>query len=250
MTRSESARQFDRTVRHLRRDPSYKPTYSAWPATVPAVSQLLRNGLELPAGLTVFVGENGSGKSTLVELIAEAYGLNPQGGSQSAHYKSRSTEPGLGRHLIVERSAVRPHWSYFIRADTTHGLYSYLEENPSSRNPEPIYHEMSHGEGFLSLLSTKVNQAGFYLLDEPDAALSFTSSLGLVAILRDLVAAGSQIIVATHSPIIAATPDATILELGSGGIHEVGWSELELVTSWRSFLSDPTSYFRHLLDAE
>jgi predicted ATPase len=244
---ARSKRQLDRAVRQVRRDTGFHPNFATWPACVPAVGQLLRRGLELPAGLTVLVGENGSGKSTLIELIAEAYGLNPQGGSQTARYRARPTEPGLGEHLIVERGAVRPHWAYFIRADTTHGLYTYLEENPSNA-PEPTFHEMSHGEGFLSLLATKVNDVGFYLLDEPDAALSFTSSLGLVAILRDLVQAGSQIIVGTHSPIIAATPGATIFELGAWGVRRVEWPQLELVGAWRNFLVDPSTYFRHLFD--
>jgi predicted ATPase len=85
---------------------------------VPAVAQVLHDDLDLPAGLTILVGENGSGKSTIVEMLAEACGLNPQGGSAQAWlYRTRDSEPGLGRHLIAERGPVRP-WSYFLRADT------------------------------------------------------------------------------------------------------------------------------------
>jgi predicted ATPase len=141
------------------------------------VAQVLREDLNLPAGLTVLVGENGSGKSTIVEMLAEACGLNPQGGSAQAQlFQIRDSEPGLGPHLIAERGPVRP-WSYFLRADTMHGLYSYLEDNPGRRRER--FHEMSHGEGFLEMLRTRVNQPGFYLMDEPDAPLSFTACLGL-----------------------------------------------------------------------
>jgi predicted ATPase len=234
-----------RAVRSIRAHPDVEPDLTSWPATVPAVAHLLREGLEL-APLTVLVGENGSGKSTLVEILAEAYGLNPQGGSQQARYESRPSEPGIGRDLILERSAVRPHWAYFIRADTSHGLYSYLEEHPG--RGEPTYHELSHGEGFLALLQKKASQAGFYLLDEPDAALSFTATLALVAIINDLVAAGSQIVLATHSPIVAATPGAAILELGEWGIRPTTWADLELVGAWRSFLEAPDRYLRLLID--
>jgi predicted ATPase len=97
-----------------------------WPATVPAAAQLLRDGLELAPGITILVGENGSGKSTVVEMMAEAYGLNPQGGSILAPaVRVRETEPGAGGRLLVERGAgSRSAWAYFLRADTMHSLYT------------------------------------------------------------------------------------------------------------------------------
>lgn len=208
---------------------------------------MLCEGLELPAGLTVLVGENGSGKSTVLEILAEACGLNPQGGSAQAKlFRTRDSEPGLGAHLIVERGPTRPRWSYFLRADTMHVLYSYLEDNPG-RRPEQRFHELSHGESFLEILRTRVNQPGFYLMDEPDAPLSFTACLGLIALLYDLAQAGSQAVVATHSPIVAAVPGASILELGDWGIRPARWEELHLVGAWRRFLAEPDSYLRHLL---
>jgi predicted ATPase len=235
-----------RTIRGIRQDPGHPVDASVWPATVPAVAQILRDGLEFPPGLTVLVGENGSGKSTVVEMLAEACGLNPQGGSAQAQlFRTRDSEPGIGSHLIVERGAGRAGWSYFLRADTMHGLYSYLEDNPGKRRER--FHELSHGEGFLQILRTRVNKPGFYLMDEPDAPLSFIACLGLTALLHDLAQAGSQAIVATHSPVIAAVPGAGLLELGEWGIRATRWEELQLVSAWRRFLSEPASYFRHLL---
>ncbi len=96
-------------------------------------------------------------------------------------------------------------------------LYTYLEQNPG-RQAERL-HELSHGESFLEILRTRVNQEGFYLMDEPDAPLSFIASLGLAALLHDLAAGGSQVVVATHSPIVAAIPGAHLLELGPWGIR-------------------------------
>jgi predicted ATPase len=219
----------------------------SWPATVPAAAQLLNEGLALPSGVTVLVGENGSGKSTLVEMLAEAYGLNPQGGSILAPaVRVQQTEPDAGQHLLVERGlGWRSAWAYFLRADTMHSLYSYLEESsPADRR----LHRLSHGQGFLEILRTRVNQRGFYLMDEPDAPLSFISCLSLVALLHDLAAAGSQVIVATHSPVVAAVPGATILELGDWGIRPVSWAELEIVQSWQLFLANPGRYLRYLLE--
>ena len=218
---------------------------SAWPASVPALAQVLRDGLELPAGLTVLVGENGSGKSTVVETLAEAYGLNPQGGSAMGQsFRIRPSEPGVGAELTVVRG-VRPRWSYFLRADTMHQLYTYLEQNPG-QSDDP-WHQLSHGEGFLEILRTRVNQTGFYLMDEPDAPLSFTSCLGLVALLHDLVTAGSQLVVATHSPVLAAVPEANVLELGPWGIRPAAWEDLSLVVTWRQFMRDPRAFLRHLI---
>jgi predicted ATPase len=241
-----SSRQRGQAIQRIRRDPGTTLDTSGWPANVPAVGQILRDGLEFASGLTIMVGENGSGKSTVVELIAEAYGLNPQGGSAMGRtFRLRDSEPGIGSELILERGLSRPRWSYFLRADTMHGLYSYLEDNPGKR-PEH-FHQLSHGEGFLEVLRTRVSQPGFYLMDEPDAPLSFTACLGLVALLHDLAEAGSQAIIATHSPILAATPGAQILELGDWGIRPASWPELQLVADWRAFLVQPDSYLRHLL---
>lgn len=233
-----------RPVRAFLPGPGLQVDELVWPASVPAMAQLLREGLELPAGLTVLVGENGSGKSTVVESLAEAYGLNPQGGSaQGRLFRVRESEPGIGWDLTVVRGP-RPRWSYFLRADTMNQLYSYLEQNPGRRQER--LHEMSHGEGILEILRTRVNDEGFYLMDEPDAPLSFVASLGLASVLHDLAAAGSQVIVATHSPILAAIPGASLLELGPWGMRPATWDDLGLVIAWRQFMRDPQSYFRHL----
>jgi predicted ATPase len=222
------------------------PGASRWPASVPAMGQLLREGLELPAGLTVLVGENGSGKSTVMETLAEAYGLNPQGGSVLGQtFRIRDSEPGMGQELIVVRG-VRPRWSYFLRADTMNQLYGYLDEYRHPGRPPERLPELSHGEGFLEILRTRVSEAGFYLMDEPDAPLSFTSCLGLAALLHDLAEAGSQIAVATHSPVLAAIPGARLLELGSWGIRPASWEDLDVVIAWRQFMRDPQFFFRHL----
>jgi hypothetical protein len=121
----DSAGFDERPVRAFRPDPGRPADPDRWPATVPAVAQLLRDGLDLPAGLTVLVGENGSGKSTVLEILAEACGLNPQGGSALAQFRTPDSEPGLGSHFVVERGVARSRWSYFLRADTMHGLYTF-----------------------------------------------------------------------------------------------------------------------------
>jgi predicted ATPase len=234
-----------RPVRRIERDPGAEWDADAWWARIPAVRTVLDVGLDLAAGVTFLVGENGSGKSTLIEALAEAYGLNPEGGSRGAMHRTRRTESALGAVLRVVRTPGGRRDAYFLRAETTHGLYTYLEELPDS--PDRDLHERSHGEGFLALLERKFARPGFYLLDEPEAALSFTSTLSLMSRLATLAGAGAQIVVATHSPVLTALPAATVLELGEHGIRTTAWSDLAVVDHFRAFLDRPDRYLHHLL---
>jgi predicted ATPase len=234
-----------RPVRRFRADPDAPPPPREWPLTVAAVAQLYRDGLPLPAGATVLVGENGSGKSTVLEVLAAALGLNAEGGSVGARHSTRPSEPG-SLHLIVERSPGADRWAYFLRDETLHGLYSYLESHQNPDRPDPLFHELSHGEAFLRLLGRRASPRGLYLLDEPDAALSFTGTLSLISLLLEVLAGGAQVLLATHSPVLAALPGAHVLEVGPWGIREAAWSELELTENWRAFLADPGAFLRHL----
>lgn len=221
------------------------PPYSKrdWPYGLAAIRSVLNDGLDLPP-LTVVVGENGTGKSTLVEAIAMAYGLNAEGGSTHASHRTRQTESDLWKDLRVVRGIGAGRWGFFLRAETMHGFYSYLEDNPG-RDPE--FHRMSHGESFIEVLKTRFDGPGLYVLDEPESALSFSGCLALAGLLADLTSTGTaQAIVATHSPLLAATPGAKVFEVGSWGLREAAWSELELVQCWRQFMNEPQSFLRHL----
>lgn len=239
----------DRPVRRIRVAEDAEIDRTAWPASIPAVAQLLRDGLELPHGVTFLVGENGSGKSTVIEGVATAYGMPPEGGSTNGSHVTRPSESPLGSWLSIERSLGTPRWGFFLRAETMHGYYTYLESLPQS--PDTHLHSLSHGESFNDLLTNKLNHpryiTGFACLDEPEAALSFGSTLKWLAELNDMASRGTQVLCATHSPILAALPGAHILELGDWGIRETTWEELEIVAHWRSFLDAPERYLRHLL---
>lgn len=220
----------------------------AWPHTIPAVRQLLTDGLDLGPGVTFLVGENGAGKSTLVEAIAVAFGMSPEGGSTGARLTTRVTESPLYEQIQLTRGAGAARAGFFLRAETMHGFYSYLEDNPRTGGPEDIpFHRMSHGESFLSLIGDRFTRRGFYCLDEPESALSFSSSLAVVGVLKQLANSGSQVLCATHSPVIAALPGATILEVGDWGIRETAWADLQLVEHWRAYLDAPERYLRHVL---
>jgi predicted ATPase len=226
-------------------DPEQPVDRSAWPFTMPAVRQLVDDGFDV-GDVTVLVGENGSGKSTLVEAIAMAYGFAPEGGSNQARHTTRSSESDLYRALRIRRGIGASQWGFFLRAETMHGFSSYLEANPGGR--DPVFHEMSHGESFLAVLGSRFNSPGFYVLDEPESALSFSGCLALVGAIHDLVAQGAQALIATHSPVVASVPGARILEVGEWGLRETAWEDLDLVQNWRLFLDAPQRYLRHVID--
>lgn len=239
-------RDWTRDTRIVRRvEASEHRDADVWPATIPAVAQLLTAGVELPPGVTLLVGENGSGKSTLVEAVAMAFGFAPEGGTRNARHRTRETESPLWQWIRLERTAGAARWGFFLRAETMHGLYSYLEDNPGGRDLR--FHELSHGESFLEVLRTRFDSPGFYCLDEPEAALSFSAQLALIGTLHDLAASGAQVLCATHSPLLMALPGATILETGPWGIRPTSYEELEVVSHWKSFLGEPQRYLRHVL---
>lgn len=125
-----------------------------------------------------------------------------------------------------------------------HGYYTHIEGIGNA----PDYHAMSHGESFLSVVETHVRSTGLWCLDEPEAALSFSSVLTLMGALDHLAARGAQILCATHSPQLASLPGATILEVGEWGLRESAWEDLVLVRDWRSYLDEPGRFLRHVLD--
>ena len=85
-------------------------------------------------------------------------------------------------------------------------------------------------------------------MDEPEAALSFTSCLRLVALIQQLGRSGAQVVCATHPPLLAATPGADIIEIGDDSLRRTTWDKLELVDHWRRYLDDPNLSLRHLID--
>lgn len=114
---------------------------------------------------------------------------------------------------------------------------------------EPLT-EQSHGEGFFAVLDAMFTRPGLYLMDEPEAALSFTSCLRLVSLMDHLASIGGQIICASHSPVLTVTPGADIFEVGERGIRRTAWEDLQLVDHWRRFMAKPALYLRHIVDEE
>jgi predicted ATPase len=199
--------------------------------------------LRLADKVTVLVGENGSGKSTLIEAIAVAAGFNPEGGSFQVQFETTPTHSQLANHLrLVWSRRLAPGW--FLRAESFYNVASFRDTTPGA--PLPSYHQMSHGESFLDVARDWFSEPRLFMLDEPEAALSFTGQLALIQAMLGGIAAGGQFILATHSPLLMAFPEALIYELDSDGLTEHVYDELEVVRLWRSFLDAPERFLHHL----
>ena len=231
-------------LRELRAEIGESSDYSS---ELPALQEFER--LELHPHVTFFVGENGSGKSTLVEALAVGMKLNAEGGShvQQFSFATRSSHSLLHRRLELERAELRPLNSFFLRAESVFNLATAVEDSGMQDVFQQPLHDQSHGESFLDIAVNRLGPRGFYVFDEPEAALSVNGQLALMRRMHELVEEHSQCVVATHSPILLGFPGATILELGDDGISEVAFEDAPQVELTRAFLDDPQRFLRHLL---
>lgn len=219
---------------------------SGFPFDLPAVAALDRLRL---ASVTLLAGDNGSGKSTIVEAIAQAAGFNPEGGGRNLRFRTHATESELHRHLRL-RWRVQPRWGWFLRAETFFGMASHIARDAELQRGFGDLHGVSHGESFLDLILDRCAPAGFYVMDEPESALSIQGQMVLVRAMHEGIRAGAQFVVATHSPFLLAYPGAALHLLDDEGLREVGFDDLASIALWRRFFADPAALYGPLLDDE
>lgn len=223
---------------------------------LPAVRALMAEPLRFTAPVTFLAGENGMGKSTLIEAIAVAFGLNPEGGSRNFNFATNESHSSLHSFLrLIKRDF--PKDAYFLRAESLYNVASWIDElDKIPAVAEPIIqgyggvslHAQSHGESFLHLVQHRLRGQGLYIWDEPEAALSPMRQLTLLSEIHRLVQADSQLIIATHSPILMAYPDAAIWWLSEQGIRSVSYEQTEHYKVTRGFLEAPERMMRYLLN--
>mgnify|MGYP002737667879 CR=1 FL=1 len=230
-------------------------SFDRYPFSLPAVRSL--ETMEFHPAVTFLIGENGSGKSTLLEAIAVACGFNPEGGSINFSFSTRESHSELHRFLRVSRGHPRPRGGYFFRAESFFNVATEIEKLDAEPGPGPLIgpsysdrplHEQSHGESFLELVLNRFHSHGIYLLDEPEAALSPKRQLAVLTRMHDLVKEKSQFIIATHSPILMAYPEAFIYQFSPEGVERVSYEETEHYRVTRSFLSNPERTLRILFE--
>jgi len=265
---------------HLRSISFQKPENknSTYPFSLPVFQSFI--GMEFNEPVSFFIGENGSGKSTLLESIACAIDSVVIGSESLRSDKTLGAVQHLSRFLKLSWHK-RTRKGFFLRAEDFFGFTknmarmrqelkddiraveieykdrsdyaAELARTPHIGQLDALTHRygdgleyQSHGEAFLALFQSRFVPGGLYLLDEPEAPLSPLRQLGLISILKKMVEQDAQFIIATHSPILMAFPDATLFNFEKDTIQQVAYDDLEHVNLMRSFLDNPQAYLRQL----
>ncbi len=211
--------------------------------------------LEFYNRITCFTGENGTGKSTLLEAIAVAYGFNPEGGTINYNFSTYDDVSKLSDSVVISKGYRRPKGGYFFRAESFFNVASKLEEYRDGTPKEVFYgryggkslHEQSHGESFLSFFLNSPKE-GLYIMDEPEAALSPQRQLSLLIQIVKMAEAGSQFLIATHSPILLGLPEACIYSFDNDEVCACNYEETECYQVMKAFLNDRERFLDRLLN--
>jgi predicted ATPase len=248
---SKSVKQF---IRYIELDRESIPSFSEYPFCLPALKNF--HSLSFHPQVTFIIGENGSGKSTILESIAVSYGFNAEGGTKNFNFSSKATHSNLNNHIKVVKGTKRPSNGFFLRAESFYNFATNIDDLDTdfSSGPRLIdsyggrsLHEQSHGESFFAVFQNKFRGQGIYILDEPEAALSPSRQMSMLSIMHDLVKEGSQFIIATHSPIIMAYPQAWIYQINDG-FELVKYEDTEHYQVTKAFINSTKEMLNVLLE--
>ena len=231
----------------------YDPAATIDPKLYPFCLPLFRNGafeLTFDRPVTIIAGENGVGKSTLLEDIAVLAGFDQGGGGPGYRAIDHSRASEVGGGLLAE--ALKASWlpkagkGWFFRAESFFSVARYLDK-AGSLSADFLSH--SHGEGFLRFFEERCSRPGIFIFDEPESALSPNRQFDFLKLLRRIEAGGqSQVIMATHSPLLMALPGARLLRMDKYGVGEVALEDTDHFRIMREFIMDRHGFVQAMLD--
>ena len=208
--------------------------------------------IEFPQQVTFFVGENGTGKSTILEAIANKAGFGAEGGSKNINFKTSEEKVYSGTQKLADQFTLswrsKPKNGYFFKAESFYNIANYIDYSGvfTSYGGKSL-HEQSHGESFLSFFNNRLGNNGFFIFDEPEAALSPQRQLTLMNIIHTICKnPNSQFLIATHSPILLAYPNSTIYSCDSDNLATIEYRDTTHYQITKHFLDDPDRYLHHL----
>ena len=227
---------------------------NSYPFSIPIVQKAPLD-IEFTTPVTIIAGENGTGKSTILECIAYHCGFNVSGGNKNHLYTQNADIAPLATAL---RFSWRPKVTngFFMRAESFINFAGYVDQLAEETGRDALapyggvsLNEQSHGEAFLSLFENRFGRQGIYILDEPEAALSPSRQLQLIAVLHELEQSNNtQIIMATHSPMLMCFPNARLLYIDDGDIQETDYKHTSHYQITRRFLENPQRYLQEIFD--
>ncbi len=261
---------------HLRSVEFKKTSSEKFPYTINFIKDLREIKFESP--ITFLIGENGSGKSTILEGIAAAIELTAIGSSQVSQDETLNYAKEYSENIRPIWN-IRTHRGFFLRSEDFFGFTKQMnslkselvDQKQESENKYTGYarlltvgsasaniHELekrygenadslSHGESFLNLFRKRIVPKGLYILDEPEVPLSPKSQLSLITIIAEAIKKDCQFIIATHSPMLLAIPDSTILVINDGKLEKTNYEDVEFISLFKSFLNNPERFLQHLI---
>jgi len=260
-------------IKELRKT-NLKLSQTGYPMNLSCFKHL--DSLAFTKSITILTGDNGSGKTTLLELIANKLGAVRIGYNLTESEKQKQIEAVSPQFVLSSNSRAKRNFYFsgeeFIQyinwiehekqeamkaldemdqqyedgtlakkqAQTPH-LRTLFEINELYAND---LIKQSHGQGYLDFFSSRLAGNGVYLLDEPESALTYENQYVLSLEIRQAVQMGCQFIIATHSPVISAIPEASILEINTDGIFTRSYDELDNIRFLQMFLKNPAQMFR------
>lgn len=220
-----------------------------YPFSIPVIQEF--DSLRFEKPVSFLIGENGVGKSTFIEALAVALGMNAEGGTENFQFQTMSTHSELYQYMKVGKGIRKPQTKFFLRAESFYNVASEIDE--IGKEDSRMYiayggkslHQCSHGESFMQLMMNRFSGNGLYILDEPEAALSPSRQLALLVLIDDLVKAGSQFIVSTHSPILLSYKDAMIYDLNHH-FQKTSFKDTDIYQLYKLILDNPEGMQYHL----